>query len=195
MKISVCYLILLIYLSCCSDQCIFGQDPSQNYQSPDYYLTCNSNLSFKFNVRSFESGRYQNSSEITLDKTIFSPTSTSINEIKTGLKTNINLIFSSEKSLGYINSSNNLMNLDLPNPYPSVKEHGSRVGKFFLGALVGAAVGTATVLIVSSKEETSYTPGVGYSTNGSRDTSMDGAAPWIIAGSTLMGGIMFAIKW
>lgn len=194
MKTSASRLILLIFLTLCFYQKILGQDPSQDYQSHEYYLIRNSNLSFISNVRSFELCRYSNSSEITLDKTNLTPPSMSINEIEAGLKSNINMIFSSKKNLGYINNSNNLVTLYLPNPSPTVNEAGRTVGKFFLGVLVGAGIGTAIALIAVSEEEVVQTPS-GPMTTGSRDTSMDSFAPWLIVGGGLIGGIMFAIKW
>jgi hypothetical protein len=177
-----------------SYQKIPGQDPSQHYQSHEYYLTCNSDLSFMSNMRSFVPCRNSNSSEITLEKSNFTPPSMSINEIEAGLKSNINLIFSSEKNLGHINNSNNLVTLYLPDPSPTVRENGNRVGKFFLGALLGAAAGTVGALIMVSQEKTDYINGSAYAT-GSRDTSMDSSVPWVIAGTSLICGIMFAIKW
>jgi hypothetical protein len=175
-------------------QKILEQNPSQHYQSHEYYLTCNSNLSFRSNMRSFEPCRNSNSSEITLDKSNFTAPRMSINEIEAGLKSNINLIFSSEKNLGYFNNSNNLVSLYLPNPSPTVKETGRTVGKFFLGALVGAGIGTAIFLIAASQEKIDQTPN-GPMATGSRDASMDSMAPLIIGGSSLICGIMFAIKW
>jgi hypothetical protein len=194
MKISTFHLILLIILTLCYYQKILGQDPSQHSQSYEYYLTCNSNLSFMSNMRSFEPFRNSNSSEITLDKSNFTPPSMSINESDAGIKSSINLILSSEKNLGYINNSNNLVTLYLPNPSPTVKENRRTVGKFFLGALVGAGIGTALALVMISQEKTDFVNGSAYTT-GSRDTSMDSMAPLLIAGSSLLCGIMFAIKW
>jgi hypothetical protein len=176
-------------------QKILRQDPIQHYQSHEYYLTCYSDLSFMSNMRSFEPFRNSNSSEITLDKSNFTPPSMSINKIEAGIKSNIKFIFSSEKNLGYITNSNNLLPLSIPNPLPAVKENGRTVGKFFLGALVGAGIGTAIALVMVSQEKSDYTPGVGYTTTGSRDNSMDSFAPWLIAGGSLICGIMFAIKW
>lgn len=240
MKTSAFHLIIIILLTLCFYHKLLGQDPKQHCQSNENFLAYNSKLSFKSNVRSIEFDRYSYSSDITFYKTNYIAASMSMNEKELDPKSSINLIFSSERNLGYMNNSNNFeslcllgpspftassmsikriefglepninksfsseRNLDymnnsnnivtfcLPSPSPTV---GETVGKFFWGVLVGAVIGTAMALVMTSGEETTYVPGVGTVTTGNRDTSMDSMVPVIITACGLVGGIMFAIKW
>lgn len=192
MKNSIFHSILIIFLTLSFSQNLIAQVSNQQYLSHENYLARNGNLPFKSSVHSVEFCRFSNSSEVTLDITRLTPQSISNTEIKAGQLSNVNLIFPYERNLSFINNSNHLAPFYSPNPTPSV---GKTIGKFFLGFLAGAAIGTSIFAIASSEEKMEYVPGVGTVGTGTRDTSMDFMGPVLILGGGLLGGIMFAIKW
>jgi len=175
MKTITLHTIIFLLLSFYSIPEILGQPYNIKYDSHHDYLTLSSISSYPNNLQVNHSFIDIDNPDILLHKINLSVPGHNKTSNEFNLRSYKNFDCSGLKNQFNIN---NLVPLNLPVSNTECKEAGKIIGRFFLGALAGAASAGIAIVVMAQEPE----------------GPLENPAAWIIGGA-VVGGILFVIDW